>query len=83
MYDAKEQVAIQKDSGAEAKSSATPAWAFPLMGVVGMFAASALMAVRVRRGQRSTRQVIISESLGTETDCEALLEEEEAQSSLE
>jgi hypothetical protein len=33
-----------------------PAWAFPLLGVVGMLAFAAF-AVRVRRGRTSTRQI--------------------------
>jgi len=67
------QEATKKKGGKD--SSMVPAWAFPLFGVVAMFSFAAFASVRVRQGQRSTRQVPIMEPV---LDEEAFLSEDGA-----
>jgi len=58
-YDALEAGLVQKatQKKGEKDSSMVPTWAFPLFGVVAMFSFVAFVAVRVRRGNKSTRQL--------------------------
>jgi len=69
-------VLVQTKSQKEA--SAVSAWAFPVFGVVSMFACSALLAIRTQRGRQSTRQVNIidPEHRMEEMDVEPLLVDE-------
>jgi len=59
LYDAKEAGLVQKATykKGDKKSSFVPAWAFPLLGAVAMFTFVAFVAVRVRHGKKSTRQL--------------------------
>jgi len=64
---------VQQEAAQKKEAGTVPAWAFPLFGVVAMFSFAAF--VSVRRGQRSTRQIRVTEP---ELDEEAFLSEDNA-----
>jgi len=56
-YDSKESALAKEAAASKKEASMMPAWALPLLGVVAMFSFATLVAVGVRRGQRSTRSI--------------------------
>lgn len=81
-YDAKESVLIQ-EATSPTEAGRIPAWALPFIGISVMFACSAFIAVRSRRGRRPTmrqfelvRPVARQEEIILEDDDEELLIDE-------
>jgi len=60
-YDSKESALAQEAAASNKKASVMPAWALPLLGMVAMFSCATSVAVGVRRGQRSTRMMQVSQ----------------------
>jgi len=65
-YGSKESALAQEASAPNKETSVLHAWALPLLGVVVSVSFATFVAVRVRWGQRSTRQIqfVQDEELG-------------------
>jgi len=54
-YEAKDSPLSSEVALPDNQANMTPTWAFPFFGVMALFSAGAFVALRVRRGQRSTQ----------------------------
>jgi len=74
-YDSKESALAQEAAASNKKASVMPAWALPLLGMVTMFSCATFVAAWVRRGQRSTGMIQVSQD--AELGDAALLSDDE------
>lgn len=75
-----EESALSPEISATKKeeSSMMPAWAFPLFGVVAMFSFASFLAIRVRRGERSSRRIQVVQPLSQTEDEVSFLSDDSA-----
>jgi len=71
MYDAKNQILVQKDAGAKKEASVGSMWVLPVLFVAGMFSLAALVVKRTRK--RSTRQIQVVSPAASEEYAHELL----------